>query len=343
MSGVGLTASHRINNIDWLRLIFAAQVALLHAVSHLTDARIPVLGNFPGVPAFFFYSGFLIYGSYIKSPSTWRYFLNRFLRLMPALICVTAGGAIVAIIAKGSAHLQENLGLYASWFVAQITLGQAYNPADFRSVGVGVINGALWTITVEILFYLAVPIIVIIERRLAWITYALFIVSFAIYAGGETWLSVQLAGHSLYDFLALTPVVWGWMFAAGMLCFKHFARIAPYTDKLWICALPMVALILLDESGPLFSSSSNHLGLLYFLAYVGFSLYIAFGIKAAPPKNDLSYGVYVWHMVVINALLVVGYPSPVLALVLTFLFAGLSWRFVEKPALALKRYSLRSA
>jgi peptidoglycan/LPS O-acetylase OafA/YrhL len=61
-------------------------------------------------------------------------------------------------------------------------------------------------------------------------------------------------------------------------------------------------------------------------------------------RNDLSYGVYIYHAPVMNlliALAVAGSPlSFWLALAATFVLAFLSWRFVEKPALDFKRHPL---
>lgn len=57
----------RLNNLEWLRLFFALQVVAGHCSAHL-GLRLPkILAFFPGVPAFFFVSGFLIYASYSNS------------------------------------------------------------------------------------------------------------------------------------------------------------------------------------------------------------------------------------------------------------------------------------
>src|SRR6266436_40126 len=88
----------RNNNLEWLRLIFAVQVVFVHAAEHLNFAIPAIIGHFPGVPAFFFVSGFLIYASYLNAPGR-RYFENRFLRLFPALVFVTLGGMAVALAA----------------------------------------------------------------------------------------------------------------------------------------------------------------------------------------------------------------------------------------------------
>lgn len=329
----------RNNNLEWLRLIFAAQVVFSHVASHMGLIIPDVISHFPGVPAFFFVSGFLIYASYLNSPG-WRYFQNRFLRLYPGLVFVTVGGLIVALTARGWDDFLNNLPAYALWFIAQSTLGQAYTPEIFREIGVGVINGSLWTLTVEIMFYLIVPIIVWFEARFRQTVLLLLSLSFLVYVFGPLILNKSIYHNkSVYDFMALTPIVWGWMFAFGILAVKHFNLVHRWIKYFPFVIVPLTVMIAIGD-GPFFASASNRLGILYFSCYVGLILWFAFATPFVRLKFDLSYGSYVWHMPVINMLLVLSIPSVPLAFALTFVIASLSWFLIEKPALKLKRKSL---
>jgi len=332
----------RENNLEWMRLLFALQVVFVHAGEHLNVALpgIGFINHFPGVPAFFFVSGFLIYASYVNAPDR-RYFENRFLRLYPGLLFVTAGGLGVALVAHGAADLVSRFPAYVTWVIAQITLGQAYNPAFLRDVGVGVINGSLWTLTTEILFYLCVPVIVWLERRFRHTVLLLASISFTIYAVGPTLSQVSVyRDKSLYEVVALTPIAWGWMFAAGILAVKNFSVIQRHIRLLPLAAVPLVGLIFAGD-GALFGSSGNRLGLVYFVLYAALVLWCAFGTPFQRLSVDLSYGAYVWHMPVINLLLVLAVPSLPLALLLTLSIACLSWFLIELPSLRLKRRSLK--
>ena len=336
------TSFPRENNLQWLRLAFAVQVVLVHATEHLgvVGPGLELIQHFPGVPAFFFVSGFLIYAAYANTPDH-RYFQNRFLRLYPGLVFVTLGGAAVALIAHGWSDLLVKFSTYATWFLAQTTLGQAYNPGHFRDIGVGVINGSLWTLTTEILFYLCVPALVWLERRFRYAVLLLSCVSFAIYAQGPTiWQDAIYRGKTVYDFIALTPIAWGWMFGAGMLAVKHFSLIRRSIRFLPLAILPLATLMLVG-TGPFLGSAGNRLGLVYFALYMAVVLWCAFGTPFLPLKFDLSFGTYVWHMPVINLLLVLAVPSLSLVLFLTFSIATLSWLLIERPALRLKRHSLK--
>ncbi|MBS0151196.1 MAG: acyltransferase [Nitrospira sp.] len=329
------------NNLEWLRLIFAIQVVLAHAADHMELALPKVIRHFPGVPAFFFVSGFLIYASYLNAPGR-RYLENRFLRLFPGLMFVTIGGGVVVLIAHGWTDLLDNITTYAIWFLAQITLGQAYSPGLFRDVGVGVINGSLWTITTEIVFYLSVPIIVWLEQRFRFTIVVIFVLSFTIYSIGPLVFSATIyRDKTFYDVLALTPIAWGWMFATGIFAVQHFAHLQRWLPYMPWVIVPVVAMIFFGQ-GVLFGSSGNRLGLIYFSCYIGMVLWFAFVAPFVRVNFDLSYGAYVWHMPIINLLLVLGVPSVLLAVVLTFFSATLSWFLVERPALKLKQQSLKA-
>jgi peptidoglycan/LPS O-acetylase OafA/YrhL len=328
------------NNLDWLRLIFATQVVLTHASGHLGLAIPEIMGHFPGVPGFFFVSGFLIYASYLNAPGR-RYFENRLLRLYPALVFVTAGGMAVVIIAHGWSRLPDESLTYVLWFTAQTTLGQAYNPGIFRDVGVGVLNGSLWTLTTEILFYFVVPAIVWLESRFRFTVLILTALSFAVYAIGPMfWTKEIYSGKTLYDFLALTPITWGWMFGFGIMAVKHYDFLRRLLKYLPLAVIP-VTVMTFSDGGILFGSTGNRLGLIYFACYIGLVLWFAFCTPFVRLPFDLSYGAYVWHMPLINLLLVLAVPSAPLVIALTFAIAALSWFFVEKPALKLKRQSLK--
>ena len=60
--------------------------------------------------------------------------------------------------------------------------------------------------------------------------------------------------------------------------------------------------------------------------------------------NDISYGIYIYHIPVINILIYYGYISNfsylVIAILVTILIAIFSWRIVEKNSLLFKKHPL---
>ena len=330
----------RSNNLDALRLLFAVEVMLVHLFAYFeTGHERLALSYLPGVPAFFLVSGFLIWAAYDHAPSLRAYATNRLLRLYPALVVVALAGTLFAAIVKGDAVAPL---AYLGFFLSTVTLGQSLHPEWLRDVGVGVMIGPLWTIATELLFYASVPVLHALQRRWGGTLWVALGASFALYWLGRERLVEPIAlGKSAFDFLSLTPAVWGWMFLVGSLLYVHFERVSRWLHLGWL-AVPALALVALaGGDGAWLNARGQVLGLVYFVPYAVLILWAAFRLPVWRPRADLSYGVYIWHMIAINALLVLDLPSVPLAIGLTLLAATLSWYLVERPALSLKRASIR--
>jgi peptidoglycan/LPS O-acetylase OafA/YrhL len=151
------------NNFDLIRLIAASEVAIPHSVIRLTPDQFPgwlqtTLALIPWVPIFFFLSGFLISRSWERSDSARDFFRNRALRLFPALwVCIAV--SITAIFLTGYlATVVWGWGQGLVWIVGQGTVFQFWNPDFLRNFGVGVVNGSLWSVSVETQFYCVTPV-----------------------------------------------------------------------------------------------------------------------------------------------------------------------------------------
>jgi peptidoglycan/LPS O-acetylase OafA/YrhL len=315
----------------------------VHVWHHIMDVELEFLRYLPGVPAFFFVSGFLIYASYLKSNNLKDYFKNRLLRLMPALILITIFSVALVLFVKGYRFGIDNYQNILIWFIAQVSLGQAYNPSIFRDIGVGVINGSLWTITVEIMFYFFVPIIVFMEKYVKCTVLFLFSLSFIIYTAGENLFGFNfILGKSLFEFLSLTPIVWGWMFLTGVLAYKYFEKIKQLSKYFIFVPCVMIVMVFINADNDLVRVSTNNLGLIYFVMYAATIMYLAFETQYIKLNFDISYGVYIWHMVMVNVFLSIDVRNPFLVVLLTLFIAFFSWYAIEKPSLKLKKYSIRN-
>lgn len=229
-----------------------------------------------------------------------------------------------------------------AWFLAQITIGQSYNPGHFRDVGIGVINGSLWSITTEILFYICVPVIVRMERRLKHSTFMLAFISFLVYwLGPFIWTTPVYRNKTVYDILALTPIVWGWMFALGIIAMKYYSSIMRVAKYFPLAVVPVAVMILFDRNNVLFRSSGNNVGLIYFISYSMIVFYLAFCVPAVKLKYDISYGIYIWHMPIINLMIALKADNAYHALPLTMAMAVISYVFIERPVLKFKQASLK--
>ena len=157
---------YNTNNLNLIRLCAALQVAIVHSGGYL-DINIQYLkflNFFPGVPIFFFISGFLIIKSF-KNNKLKNFFYNRILRIYPGLYFCFFITVISIIISQYLKNIEINYYQLFLWLVTQLSFFQIYNPEFLRGYGVGVVNGSLWTISVEIQFYLLTVFIYLILSK----------------------------------------------------------------------------------------------------------------------------------------------------------------------------------
>lgn len=361
-----MSSPHRQNNFDLIRLLAAAQVVLAHAIGHTGLVhQLPPWGRqvfdalllLPGVPVFFVISGFLITRSFERDPQDLKgYFWRRGLRIFPAMwVCLVATLAALGVFGfLGMDFVFSKT--FAAWLAGQVSFAQFYNPEHFRGFGIGVANGALWTITVELQFYALVPLLYWLGRRLgsasAVISTGLFLASFAAYCvmdhqvngpGGFT--GAPLAFKLLH--VTLAPHLW--MFMLGIFLHRHFDRVRPWLEGrfLWYFAAYAAFMAALHHLVA-FRSLPFYLGYLPSRALLALAtISAAYSARSLSAKllrgTDLSYGTYLYHSVVINVFVELGWMSALSAVIWVFALsiglALLSWHAVEKPALARKAFS----
>lgn len=339
------------NNFDLIRLFAALQVVYCHAISHF---RIPnnffsdFISYFPGVPIFFTISGFLIANSFTRNPNVKSYLRNRSLRIFPALwVCLLI--TIILLIAFGIINSQNVFSLsFLSWILGQVTLFQFYTPDLLRAWGVGAPNGSLWTITVEYQFYILLPLILwlfnLSNRKIALTSVLiLFLISILV-----SYISKGFDPESLYTkLLGVSVLPYLHFFLVGIFAYLFWNRIGKYFNNnnalLWTLTYftysfifsNTLKLFALDYSSNFFPWVSDFL-------LAGLILSIAFTKGGIAHKllngTDISYGVYIYHMVVINTIISLNiqeYQLPI-AFTATIIIAFISWKLVEKPALKLK-------
>jgi len=317
------------NNFHLLRLAAAGQVAVIHVCDHFgfQNGLITLLGLFPGVPIFFVISGYLVSES-LERTSLRQYAVNRALRIYPALWVCLVVSVFIAL-----AHGVDFSGSFL-WFVAQATIVQFYNPDFLRGFGIGVLNGNLWTIPVELQFYIALPFIYRLlptTRALiaATIVFAAFSIVERMFGRGES-LAEKLLTVTLAPYL--------YMFLIGVLLQKNRRFVSGYlTGRAvsWFALYVVVAFALWTAGAPVFGNDINPLCATFLALLV---VAVAFA-RPLPLRHDLSYGLYLYHLPVLNIFVEHQRTSALdgLATILIALaLAGLSWFLIERPALALK-------
>jgi peptidoglycan/LPS O-acetylase OafA/YrhL len=353
-----LTTPSRDNNFDLLRIIAAIQIAVYHCYEHLHFSS-PVLNNVLyatrfviGIPVLFTISGFLIFFSYERAPNLKTYFKNRFLRIYPGLwACLLF--TIFLLIVFGYLNWSAAGTLpFWSWLITQLTFLQFYTPELFRHFGTGTPNGSLWTIPVEIGFYIFIPLMLRISgkktsgRNVHIVIWAVLSFAFNIwyqqykFSDSPSTLS-KLPGVSAAPYL--------FYFLFGALAANNWERIKKWYEGkglVWIAVYALysfVFCVVLKKYEIGYWTNTYHLVSMLLLSQSVISLAYTFksvGCKLLG-RNDYSLGIYLYHMPVINVLLTLGIAHTNLSFLyvtlIVCILAFLSWKYIEQPALATKR------
>ncbi len=336
------------NNFDLIRLLAAGQVAFLHAIEHFGVAQTTALGKlinvFPGVPIFFITSGFLISASWQRSHSVSQYAVGRVLRIFPALwVCLFFSVFSSALVYSYDTSFAD----FFTWILAQSSMLQYYNPDFLRGYGVGVLNGSLWTIPIELQFYIALPLLFVFFNRIVnsnvLLVIAIAAFAFIAYAANHLLVDVGVP-HTYLRLFGATLAPSFYFFLIGIFLNQNFVVMRRLVAGRFTVILAAYLLTILAASYAGVDYSGNDINpvlipglavLLLSFAYTkpGQLNKLAMGV-------DLSYGLYIYHMVVINFLLhtalLSGWIGVAVALSVSLLLACFSWLVVEKPCLALK-------
>lgn len=356
-------AQTKENNFDLVRLVAAFQIMLFHYYnhvpisSHFLKSAIYLSRFFSGITVLFTVSGFLVFASFDKNPDVKNFFRNRFLRIFPGLwMCLLFTiGILTAFGYINSTNIFSKQ--FLAWFATQVSFLQFYTPDMFRGFGVGTPNGSLWTIPVEISFYILVPLTFWLFKKTKLnknVCLIILIVLSVAYNAYYQQYKFQTDRSNMVKLMGVNLAPYLFYFLLGALTYVNWERIGKwYKDKgvFWLVAYLLYYIIF---SVWLKKFELNYWTNFYhFIAIVLLSqttIAMAFSYRSLSKKilrhNDISYGIYGYHMPVINALLALGYGGQDYTIIILLgsiiALACLSWRFVERPALLHKRKTINN-
>ena len=325
-----------INNFNGLRLLAACQVMLGHAINQFHIESLFFLEHFieifPGVPIFFIISGFLIGLSIQKDPNLKRYFQKRFLRIYPGLATAFFLSVFVVLIYNVDFKFYEML----IWAFTQLTVLQNYDPAFLKAFGVGKLNPPLWTIAVEIQFYILAPMLIFLFRNYLKYVFLFFLI----------FVFFKEFNNYLHDLGGVYGKIFNQTFLPHFYLFIIGAYLSYNTELIrkyffnkfhfWISVFFISNFILSYAGFEIRSNWQNFISsILLGLAAISFAYSYTNYTAKLKMKDDLSYGMYIYHYILINIFYHYGFVDSIfylfLYISLCFILAFLSWRFVEKP------------
>ncbi len=369
--------TNKSNNFDLLRLAAAIQVFLYHSLNHFNILdHYPIFSNFlnqiPGVPIFFFISGFLITASYNRNKGNLKvFFYNRAFRIFPALwVCLLFTTLLLFLFNE----IEWKNPSFYGWFIAQATILQYYTPDFLRSWGIGNPNGSLWSIVVELQFYMVLPFLCMLlnkqksNQRINLVLLMLFAGSFFL----SFYLNTHIGINSSFDLksaenqqimfifkIIATSVIWNlFFFVIGIFVYYNFEKVKFIFENkalLWITIYGLFfsyfGLYKAYYFNPYYYTTdalNNFFAFIALLLLAVTTFAIAFSFNKLSEKilkgNDISYGIYIYHMPIINTVLALNihgsYSKLLISSIIVINLALFSWFFIEKRALKFKKKSI---
>lgn len=335
------------NNFDLLRLIFSGTVCFVHAYELSGFESLNwisrVLSSEIAVKSFFVVSGFLIFMSYERSPSLVSYAGKRLRRIYPAYVIVIILAAF-GLVLVSSKEFNEYFSLaWVKYLVVNLiflNFLQPDLPGVFELNRYTAVNGALWTLKVEVMFYFSVPIFVLLFRKFS--TSGILIFSYLLSVTYATMMAMlaEQTGNALYAELGRQLPGQLAYFMSGAFFFYHL----PFFEKYHKAFLILGILILfIDHLYPLpFLEPAALASVVIF-----FSLFLYAGKFGK--YGDFSYGIYILHFPIVQIFLQYGWlrDNPWLYLVsvisVTMLAGVAMWHLVEKRFLLRGSHYLKEA
>jgi peptidoglycan/LPS O-acetylase OafA/YrhL len=361
-----------VPELEGLRALAALAVVVTHAGFMAGTTGRDVLPGLVarmdvGVALFFVLSGFLLYRPYARHNAglvpwpSWRTFAaRRAARLLPAWLCVLVAtpllwaGAREAPLATWLANLAQLQSLRQSWVLPGLA--------------------QLWSLSTEVMFYVALPGLAWVVARLVrgrrpraeLLVIGLMMLGAQAFRAAVAWSALPEG----YTWLQTLPATLDW-FGYGMLLACLTARAGRWGSvtsvirhspvALWVLAASLMWLLTTRLAGPydlaaatVSEQTFKHLGygLFAFLVVApvavggGSPLSGVLGSRAMTYLGQISYAIFLWHLPIMFALrgalgwsLFEGHFWWTLAgtMALTLPVAAASWHYVEGPAQRLVR------
>lgn len=332
----------RDNCFNLLKLLFAFSIIAVHY--HALSGK-DMFRFLPGgmiVQLFFIISGFHVCYSYIKNPDLKLFIEKRLRRILPAYILVVLLGFFggIFLTTMSVTDYLTSVDTY-KYLLANLTFMNFIAPSlpgvfesDFMHNSA--INGSLWYMKVEIMFYITVPIFYYLAKRFNkfWVTF--FIILFSLLYDIAFMYLYERTGNNLFQILRRQIFSQLIYFYSGVFVLLYYKVFLKYMRIVF--PLSVVVLAINDR----FHLLEMFIPICLAVVLIG-TAYL-FRISGSIEKRyNFSYGIYLFHYPIIQCLVYYGcvdtYPVVMffVVLLITLLLSVLSWKYIEIPIIR-KRY-----
>lgn len=353
--------------VEGMRACAAMGVVLTHVAfqtGHTAGITGRIFGRFDlAVAVFFALSGFLLWRGHAAAarglrprPRTGHYLRSRVVRIMPGYVVAVV--VILLLLPEANADLTV--------WVANLSLTQIYVPLTL-SPGLT----QMWSLSVEVTFYLVLPLLALLARRLS--VRARIPVIIAVGVLSLAWVHIPFDGSTGMNPWNWPPAFFSW-FAAGMVLAEltvspfglahrlgrnRILMIAIAVTAFGIGASPLAGLEGLRPGSVGQVTLKTAMGAIVAVALLAPLVldhpdtpHRILGSRVMVTLGRWSYGLFVWHLAALAMVFPMigeflfngGMPAVlVLTLVFGFALAAVSYALVESPCReALRRWEYRN-
>ena len=310
------TSNIHYNNFDILRLSLAILVFFAHW-NILTQQNIfNQLFHLSGyaVDMFFIVSGFLIFWSFENDQNKSNFFIKRFFRVFPLYLLLILLQTLFFIFYSDGTSTQ-----IFKYFISNFFFLNFLSPSVgdiFLGLEINAINGSLWTLKNELMFYLLVPFIFIYYKKwggaFLMILYGLSV----LYMYGVDYFGITKLLHQFPAQLRL--------FIVGIILYILFKKI----NNKNIYFLAIVGFISI-----FFLENNINFEFIFYPFSIGIlMIFLVYYINIINIKFDFSYSFYILHFPVIQLALYfhVNPSNPIISFISLFFIILLLSYFSEK-------------
>lgn len=321
----------RNNCFDLLRYLFALLIVAFHfsVLTHAEWSEMMVQSGPLSVKAFFVMTGFLVAYSFLQHEHhLQKYFRKRFERILPAYVVVVLFCFLLGMMLS-SYSVADFLASKESWKylgsnLLMLNWLQPSLPGTFTRCHMTAVDGSLWTMKFELLFYVLLPLFVRALR--SSVGYYLL----GAWVLATFWIYPQAPPQLKYFCFFLSGM--GVLFSIDWLNRGNRFR------NVFVCSV-LIELLLYVPSYDGMPLLYEQLRTLEVFSYPIFLIYLAYNLpvpKVLLSLPNVTYGIYLYHFPVVQAIVQTGvFRGHGLLMFLsvygiTFVLAILSYMFIER-------------